>query len=81
MSFPIVASWVQADRTPRVFVCGGASSAGSQEAEMQVRQQIADFFEVVDDASLADLAIVLGRWIDFEGFAGTKYIGNSCGWG
>ncbi len=27
---------------------------------MQVRQQIADFFEVVDDASLADLAIVLG---------------------
>jgi NAD+ kinase len=60
MSFPIVASWVQADRKPRVFVCGGASSAGSQEAEMQVRQQIADFFEVVDDASLADLAIVLG---------------------
>jgi len=60
MSFPIVASWVQADRKPRVFVCGGASSAGSQEAEMQVRQQIADFFEVVDDVSLADLAIVLG---------------------
>ncbi|MAP73088.1 MAG: NAD(+) kinase [Planctomycetaceae bacterium] len=60
MSFPIVASWVQADRKPRVFVCGGASSAGSQEAEIQVRQQIADFFEVVDDASLADLAIVLG---------------------
>ena len=60
MSFPIVASWVQADRKPRVFVCGGASSAGSQEAEIQVRQQIADFFEVVDDVSLADLAIVLG---------------------
>ena len=60
MSFPIVASWVQADRKPRVFVCGGASSAGSQEAEIQVRRQIDDFFEVVDDASLADLAIVLG---------------------
>ena len=60
MSFPIVASWVQADRKPRVFVCGGASSAGSQQAEIQVRQQIADFFEVVDDVSLADLAIVLG---------------------
>lgn len=60
MAFPIVASWVPFDRKPRVFVCGGASNAGSREAETQVRQHIADFFEVVDDASLADLAIVLG---------------------
>jgi len=60
MAFPIVASWVPSDRKPRVFVCGGASNAGSRDAETQVRQHIADFFEVVDDASLADLAIVLG---------------------
>jgi len=60
MSQPQTATWIDAGRKPRVLVCGGASNAGSQEAEALVREQIAEYFEEVEEASQADLAIVLG---------------------
>ena len=60
MSQPQAATWIDAGRKPRVLVCGGASNAGSQEAEALVREQIAEYFGEVEEASQADLAIVLG---------------------
>ncbi|MBA62413.1 MAG: NAD(+) kinase [Planctomycetaceae bacterium] len=60
MSLSNLANWVEADGKPRVMVYGGASNAGSFDAETQVRQSIDDCFQVVDDAAAADLAIVLG---------------------
>ena len=60
MSLPNLPNWVPADGKPRVIVCGGASNAGSFEAETHVRQHLEDCFEVVEEALAADLAIVLG---------------------
>ena len=60
MAISTATNWGQTDRKPRVLVCGGASNSGSQAAEAQVRQHIADSFDVVEDSASADLAIVLG---------------------
>ncbi len=60
MPLSTTATWVPTDRKPCVLVCAGASNAASQDAEVQVRQRISEFFDITDDASQADLAIVLG---------------------